>query len=84
LEGRGPAEETPIGFVPTRAALTLDGLKIPPETLRELFRVDADDWELDLADTREFFARFGGRLPSALRDEYQGVIRRFEKSIPAP
>jgi phosphoenolpyruvate carboxykinase (GTP) len=84
VEGRGQAEETPIGFVPTRTALTLDGLKIPPETLRELFRVDADDWELDLADTREFFAKFGGRLPSALRDEYQGVIRRFEKSMPAP
>ena len=48
------------------------------------FLVDADDWELDLADTREFFAKFGGRLPSALRDEYQGVIRRFEKSMPAP
>jgi phosphoenolpyruvate carboxykinase (GTP) len=84
VEGRGQAEETPIGFVPTRTALALDGLKIPPEALRELFRVDADDWELDLADTREFFAKFGGRLPSALRDEYQGVIRRFEKSMPAP
>ncbi len=83
VEGRGAAEETPIGFVPTREALTLDGLHLSPESLRELFRVDADDWEIDLADTREFFAKFGPRLPSALRDEYQGTIRRFEKSIPA-
>jgi len=83
VEGRGQAEETPIGFVPTREALTLDGLHLSPETLRELFRVDLDDWEVDLADTREFFAKFGDRLPSALRDEYQGVVRRFEKSIPA-
>jgi phosphoenolpyruvate carboxykinase (GTP) len=80
VEGKGQAEETPIGFVPTRNALTLDGLHISPEALREMFRVDADDWEIDLADTREFFAKFGGRLPQALRDEYQTTIRRFEKS----
>ncbi|HVM75412.1 MAG TPA: phosphoenolpyruvate carboxykinase (GTP) [Candidatus Saccharimonadales bacterium] len=83
VEGRGQAEETPIGFVPTRNALTLDGLGLSPETLRELFRVDADDWEIDLADTREFFSKFGGRLPAPLREEYQGVVRRFEKSMPA-
>jgi phosphoenolpyruvate carboxykinase (GTP) len=83
VEGRGLAEETPIGFVPTRNALTLDGLKITPEALRELFRVEADDWEIDLADTREFFAKFGGRLPLALRQEYQGLVRRFERAMPA-
>jgi phosphoenolpyruvate carboxykinase (GTP) len=83
VEGRAQAEETPIGFVPTRSALTLDGLNLLPETLRELFRVDVDDWEVDLADTREFFAKFGGRLPAPLRDEYQSVVRRFEKSMPA-
>ncbi len=83
VEGRGRAEETPIGLVPTRDALTLDGLKITPEALRELFRVEADDWEIDLADTREFFAKFGGRLPVALRQEYQALVRRFEKAMPA-
>jgi phosphoenolpyruvate carboxykinase (GTP) len=83
VEGRGLAEETPIGFVPTRDALTLDGLKITPEALRELFRVEADDWEIDLADTREFFAKFGGRLPTELRQEYQGLVRRFERAMPA-
>ena len=83
VEGRGEAEETAIGYVPSRDALTLDGLHISSENLRELFRVDADDWEVDLADTREFFAKFGGRLPAPLRDEYQGLVRRFEKAMPA-
>jgi phosphoenolpyruvate carboxykinase (GTP) len=83
VEGKGEAEETAIGYVPTRNALTLDGLKISPEALRELFRVDADDWENDLSDVREFFAKFGDRLPSALRDEFQGLVRRFEKAMPA-
>jgi phosphoenolpyruvate carboxykinase (GTP) len=83
VEGRGEAEETAIGFVPTRNALTLDGLHISPEAIRELLSADADDWELDLADTREFFSRFGGRLPHPLRDEYHGLVRRFEKAMPA-
>ncbi len=39
VEGNGHAEETPIGHVPTRNALTLDGLTLPSESLRELFRV---------------------------------------------
>jgi len=83
VEGRGDARETPIGYVPGRNGLTLDGLKIPPETLDEMFRVDTDDWEADLADSREFFAKFGDRLPAELRKEHQGVVHRFQKSVPA-
>jgi phosphoenolpyruvate carboxykinase (GTP) len=83
VEGRGEAEETAIGYVPTRNGLTLDGLNISREALAELLRVDADDWEYDLADTREFFGKFGDRLPLPLRDEYHGVLRRFETAMPA-
>ena len=42
-----------------------------------------DDWENDLADSREFFAKFGSRLPEELREEHQRLVNRFEKSIPA-
>jgi phosphoenolpyruvate carboxykinase (GTP) len=81
VEGRGAAQETPIGHVPTRAGLTLDGLNIAPDNLAELFRVDAADWESDLADSREFFAKFGDRLPGELREEHEGVVRRFQKTV---
>jgi phosphoenolpyruvate carboxykinase (GTP) len=83
VEGRGEAKETPIGYVPTRTALTLEGLKIAPESLDELFRVNADNWETDLADSREFFAKFGERLPAEMRKEHQAVVSRFQKSVPA-
>jgi len=81
VEGRGDARETPIGFVPTRTGITLDGLKIAPETLDELFRVDAADWETDLADTREFFGKFGPKLPPELRKEHEAVGSRFQKTV---
>jgi GTP-dependent phosphoenolpyruvate carboxykinase len=48
-----------------------------------LFRVNADNWENDLADSREFFAKFGERLPAELRKEHEAVIGRFQKSVPA-
>ena len=83
VDGCGEAEETPIGYVPTPSALTLDGLQISSESLRELFRVEPDDWEVDIADTREFFAKFGPRLPAAISDEYKRLVRRFEKAMPA-
>ena len=77
VEGQGEAEETAIGYVPTRTGLMLDGLHLSPETLRELFRVDPDDWEVDLADSREFFAKFGDRLPVEIHEEQDRLVRRL-------
>jgi phosphoenolpyruvate carboxykinase (GTP) len=77
VESRGAAEETPIGYVPTRAALTLDGLKISPQTVGELMRVDPEDWEQELADTKEFFGKFGERLPREVRVEHENLSRRL-------
>ena len=80
VEGKGVAEETAIGYVPTQNGLTLDGLNIPSESLRELFRVEPDDWEVDLADSRDFFAKFGDRLPEELTEEQDRLVGRLEKA----
>ncbi len=77
VEGRGAVEETPLGFVPTRNALTLEGLQISPETIEELLSVSPEDWEDDLADGKQFFAKFGGRLPQELREEHEKLSRRL-------
>jgi phosphoenolpyruvate carboxykinase (GTP) len=77
VEGRGAAAETPIGYVPKAGGLTLDGLKITPEAVEELLRVDAEDWEQELADTKEFFGKFGDRLPGELRQEHDQLARRL-------
>jgi len=83
VEGRGGADETPIGYVPSRGALTLDGLQISPEALNELLRVNGEDWETEMEDTRQFFDKFGGRLPSALREEHQKLARRLQRTVTA-
>jgi len=66
--------------VPGKKGLTLDGLQISPEALHELFRVDPDDWEIDLADSREFFAKFGDRFPEELREQHRRAAARIESA----
>jgi phosphoenolpyruvate carboxykinase (GTP) len=83
VEGHGAAQETPIGFVPAKNGLTLDNLKISDDALAELLRVTPQDWESELADTNEFFAKFGARLPAELRQEHQKLSRRFQRAISA-
>jgi phosphoenolpyruvate carboxykinase (GTP) len=77
VEGRGATEETPVGFVPARNALTLDGLQISAEAVDELLRVNPEDWEDDLADSKQFFAKFGNRLPRELLEEHEKLSRRL-------
>jgi len=77
VEGRGGADETPLGFVPARNALTLDGLQISPQAMEELLQVNSEDWEDDLADSKQFFDKFGSRLPQELRQEHEKLSRRL-------
>jgi phosphoenolpyruvate carboxykinase (GTP) len=80
VEGRGGAEETPIGFVPSRTALTLDGLNLPPDTVDELLSVDPEDWEQELVDSKEFLQKFGNRLPREIREEHDKLSGRLGHS----
>ena len=83
VEGRGAAQETPIGYVPAKNGLTLDGLKISDEALTELLRVSPEDWELDLGDSKQFFGKFGERLPGEIREEHEKLARRFQRVVTA-
>jgi phosphoenolpyruvate carboxykinase (GTP) len=83
VEGGGSARETPIGYVPGPGGLTLDGLQISSGALEELLRVDSADWQPELEDTRQFFEKFGARLPHEIRDEHEKLSRRLQRSATA-
>jgi len=80
VEGRGGAQETPIGYVPARNALTLDGLTMRAHAVDELLRVDPEDWEQELVDSKEFFQKFGERLPREIRDEHEKLSGRLQST----
>jgi phosphoenolpyruvate carboxykinase (GTP) len=78
VEGSGKATETPIGLVPASGALTLEGLDISPEVMKELLSVDAADWMAEMEKTGAFFERFGKRLPEEIREEQAQLARRLD------
>jgi phosphoenolpyruvate carboxykinase (GTP) len=79
VEGRGSAQETAIGFVPAKNGLTLDGLKISDEALNELLRVNPEDWETEMEETKQFFSKFGTRLPREIGEEHEKLAWRFNR-----
>ncbi len=69
VNGTAEAIDTPIGKLPTRAALDTDGLEIDDADLDTLLSVDVDGWQAAIPQIREHYARFGDRLPAALNVE---------------
>jgi phosphoenolpyruvate carboxykinase (GTP) len=83
VEGRGAAQETPIGYVPAKSGLTLDGMKISEGAVNELLRVNPEDWEPELEDSKQFLGKFGERLPRQIREEHQKLTQRFQRVVTA-
>jgi phosphoenolpyruvate carboxykinase (GTP) len=76
-DGEAEAVETPIGNVPADGALNVDGLDIAPDRLREMLSVDRDALKAELTQVREHLAKFGDRLPSAVRKHFDALEERL-------
>ena len=77
IEGTVTGVTTPIGTVPAKAELDLDGLEVPAEDLDLLLSVDADIWKQEAALVPEFFAQFGTHLPAAMATEHAKLVQRL-------
>ena len=77
VEGRGAAVETPAGLVPTPEALNLDGLALSRTAVQSLLRVDRDEWAAEVPEIRDFFDRFGDRLPAELVRSLDALSREL-------
>ncbi len=69
VNGTADAVDTPIGKLPTKAALDTDGLEIDEADLDTILSVDVDGWKSAIPQIREHYARFGDKLPAALNVE---------------
>lgn len=76
-QSRGACQDTAIGRLPTPEALSLEGLNLPAENLAALLKVDVEEWKKELPGVDEFYAKFGDRLPSALRAERNALAQRL-------
>ncbi|AHH98817.1 phosphoenolpyruvate carboxykinase (GTP) [Kutzneria albida] len=77
IEGTASAVATPIGYVPTTAALDLTGLDTPIEDVRATLKVDEAQWRAELPLIEEWFDTIGDKLPATLREELYALTERL-------
>jgi phosphoenolpyruvate carboxykinase (GTP) len=75
--GTAEAVETPIGKVPAEGALDVEGLDVAPEDMKELTKVDVEDWKAEIPSIKEHYATFGAKLPSGLKEELANLEKRL-------
>ena len=67
------AVESPIGLVPAEGEINIDGLDISDEAMNELTTVDEDGLRDELPQVEEHLAKFGDRLPDAVRSQLEAL-----------
>ena len=77
LEGDAEAVDTPIGRLPSKAALDTSGLDVTEAQLDLLLSVDADAWREEAKSIPEHYERFGEHLPKELWAQYDALVKRL-------
>src|SRR5699024_8059004 len=75
-EGTAGAVETPLGFVPTKDDLDLDGLDIDGQKLRSILTVDRDDWKKELEGIEQWYTKF-----DHMHQELLDSIKKLEEDL---
>ncbi len=71
------ARETEIGCLPYAEDINLKGMDVTPETMEELLSVSQNCWREEVANVKEFYAKFNGKVPAALREELKKLEERL-------
>jgi phosphoenolpyruvate carboxykinase (GTP) len=75
-EGTGKAVKTAIGYMPTEDALDLNGLDVSAEDMRELLKLDKEEWLAEVASIKEHYAKYG-RMPAELQNQLKALEERI-------
>ncbi len=79
-EGKVDAEDTPIGYLPYAEDINIEGLEdeIDLDKLRSILDVDKSLWSTEADGIAEFFAKFGDKLPDAMKAELETLKKNLE------
>ncbi len=81
LDVAAGARATPIGFVPTFAAMDLRGIDVGPNRFERLVAVDPVAWQQEAEHNGQFLQKFGDRLPRSLVQENEALLARLRTSL---
>jgi phosphoenolpyruvate carboxykinase (GTP) len=77
VAGTGKAVDTPIGRLPEADSFDVSGLDISKDNLKKLFTVDNEKGKTELDEMREYYKKFGDKLPKELTIEIEKAEKRF-------
>jgi phosphoenolpyruvate carboxykinase (GTP) len=76
-DGEADAVETPIGLVPAPGSIETDGLDLSAAGMKELLKVDPEEWRVQLPQIQQHYAGFGDGLPDQLRRQLDLLEQRL-------
>ena len=77
--GEIDAVETAIGYEPKPEDINIDGLDMTADDVANLLTVDKDLWKEEVAGIREFYAKFGEKVPAELKAQLETLASNLDK-----
>jgi phosphoenolpyruvate carboxykinase (GTP) len=79
LAGNAAAIESPLGLLPPVGddGINVTGLDVSEADMTELLSVDTQGWKDSLAQVKDYYARFGDRLPGELSAQLAALESRL-------
>jgi phosphoenolpyruvate carboxykinase (GTP) len=75
--GEVSGRQTPVGIIPTREELNLDGVEITTEDLDKVLTIDVERWRQEMARRERHLARFD-RLPNEIWNAHRRVAAALD------
>jgi phosphoenolpyruvate carboxykinase (GTP) len=76
--GEVKGRQTPVGIVPTKEELNLEGVDITPEDLETILTIDNDRWRQEMGFREEHLEQFD-RMPEAIWEAHRRVTKALEQ-----
>ncbi|WP_257183618.1 phosphoenolpyruvate carboxykinase (GTP) [Corynebacterium cystitidis] len=77
-EGRAEGVNTPVGMLPKKSELNLEGVDISEEDLDAVLRIDEDRWRQEMEHRSEHLAQFDN-LPQEIWDAHERMKKALEE-----
>lgn len=71
-------EETEIGFLPKSSDIDIEDCDIDEEALRSILSVEKEYWLDDIKSIKEFYGKFGDKVPKDLVSEVENMEQRLK------
>lgn len=79
IAGEVDADETAIGYVPKAEDINIEGLDMSVDTVKGLLAIDKDNWKKEVEGIKEFYAKFGDKLPKKLAKQAEELESKLNK-----